>query len=640
MTLRLGLVALGLAGWLTSSATAADQVEVLARGPVHEAYAEPSEREPTPTPIIPKEPPRPIEELPPDQKPEGANVQWMPGYWAWDDDKKDFLWVSGFWRNVPPGRAWVPGSWRKANDGWQWTGGFWSAAQEGAKADIEYLPQPPAPLDAGGATTPAPSETHVYIPGTWVYRERYVWRPGFWFEYRPGWVWVAAHYRWTPAGYIFIDGYWDYPLAERGILFAPAYIPPVVYTAPAFVYTPTYVIREECLFGAFFCRRGFGCYYFGDYFAPTYARLGFTAWCGHVGVSVSIGGGGWYDPMFGYYRCGFRHDPFWRTGVFDLYAGRYRGDYLRPPVTLVQQTTVINNITNVKNVKNVTNVNTNNVTMLTSLTNADRGGQRKLQRVPDAERQQQQIVARATRDIATRRAEGEAQLATRPGAGGKTAAPRALKLDLPPTAATGTRLKGTDPAPGKVTTGPIPPTPRPTPIGKGDPKSATIGLPKLGDPATNPAGLPKGNAKPPVAPKVGPTTPKGNLVPRSGINPVPNVDSPGPKSGTRITVPPPAALELPNPKSGDGPPAKSATIKPPASTPPVTIPKPVGKSFMPPGGNEPPVAPQEVPRSLPRINAPAPGPTVGPAPPPPSRPAPAAVRPSPPKKIDKKDRKK
>ena len=237
MTLRLGFVALGLAGWLTAPVAAADDVEVLAR-PGARGVRRAERARAGPTPVIPKEPPKPIEELPPDQKPEGDNVQWMPGYWAWDDDKKDFLWVSGFWRNVPPDRTWVPGSWRKAQDGWQWTGGFWAAAKDGGKADIEYLPQPPAPLDAGGATTPAPSETHVYIPGTWVYRERYVWRPGFWFEYRPGWVWVAAHYRWTPAGYIFIDGYWDYPLAERGVLFAPAYIPPVVYTAPAFVYTP------------------------------------------------------------------------------------------------------------------------------------------------------------------------------------------------------------------------------------------------------------------------------------------------------------------------------------------------------------------------------------------------------------------
>src|SRR3954452_18418812 len=128
MTFRLSLVALGLVGWLTASGRAADDVEARPGVPVHEAYAEPSERAPKPTPVIPKEPPKPIEELPPDQKPEGDNVQWVPGYWQWDEDRADFLWVSGFWRNAPPGRAWVPGSWRKAAEGWQWTRGVCAPA--------------------------------------------------------------------------------------------------------------------------------------------------------------------------------------------------------------------------------------------------------------------------------------------------------------------------------------------------------------------------------------------------------------------------------------------------------------------------------------------------------------------------------
>ena len=102
MTLRLCFTTLALACSLSAYAVA-DDVEVLARGPIHEAYAEPSEREPAPTPVIPKEPPKAIEELPPDQKPEGDNVPWLPGYWAWDDDKKDHIWISGFWRNAAAG---------------------------------------------------------------------------------------------------------------------------------------------------------------------------------------------------------------------------------------------------------------------------------------------------------------------------------------------------------------------------------------------------------------------------------------------------------------------------------------------------------------------------------------------------------
>src|SRR5206468_12301606 len=183
------------------------------------------------------------------------------GYWSWDDDKQDYLWVSGFWRVPPPNRNWVPGSWRTVNGQWQWTGGFWA---EAAQPEITYLPQPPAPVPDAGPSTPAPGADYLYAPGCYVYREaRYAWRPGFWYVHRPGWVYVPAHYSWTPYGYVFVDGYWDFPLRQRGVLFAPVYFSPVVYARPAFIYTPRYVVYDDALYGALFVRPGGG-YYFGD----------------------------------------------------------------------------------------------------------------------------------------------------------------------------------------------------------------------------------------------------------------------------------------------------------------------------------------------------------------------------------------
>src|SRR5436853_312690 len=90
-----------------------DGAEVVAKGPVHEAFATTAEPNAAPNPVVAKQPPDPIEELPPDQKPEGDNVQWIPGYWHWDDESSQFMWISGFWREPPPGRVWVPGSWRE-----------------------------------------------------------------------------------------------------------------------------------------------------------------------------------------------------------------------------------------------------------------------------------------------------------------------------------------------------------------------------------------------------------------------------------------------------------------------------------------------------------------------------------------------
>ena len=54
-------------------------VQVLTRGPVHEAFALPVVHDPKPGLTVPKQPPAPVEERPPDQKPAGQNVQWISG---------------------------------------------------------------------------------------------------------------------------------------------------------------------------------------------------------------------------------------------------------------------------------------------------------------------------------------------------------------------------------------------------------------------------------------------------------------------------------------------------------------------------------------------------------------------------------
>ena len=73
-------------------------VQELTRGPIHEAFGQPIVLNPQPAPVNAMAPPQPVEELPPDQKPAGDNVVWIPGYWQADDEAKDFIWVSGIWR--------------------------------------------------------------------------------------------------------------------------------------------------------------------------------------------------------------------------------------------------------------------------------------------------------------------------------------------------------------------------------------------------------------------------------------------------------------------------------------------------------------------------------------------------------------
>ena len=89
-----------------------ENLDVLMRGPLHEAYAEVYQYDPKPSVVIDRKPPDPIDELPPEFKPDGENVVWIPGYWAWDDERKDFIWISGVWRNTPAGQRWVAGYWQ------------------------------------------------------------------------------------------------------------------------------------------------------------------------------------------------------------------------------------------------------------------------------------------------------------------------------------------------------------------------------------------------------------------------------------------------------------------------------------------------------------------------------------------------
>ena len=258
-------------GYWADAQASEEGVQVLTRGPVHEAFAETVTFDPEPGIVVPKAPPAAIEELPPDQRPEGANVAWIPGYWGWDDERSDFLWVSGVWRALPPGRQWVPGYWGRSSQGFQWTSGYWADAQA---SEVEYLPEPPATVEVG-PNIAAPSADHMWLPGCWVWQQsRYAWRPGFWATVQSDWVWIPAHYVWAPRGYVFVDGYWDYSIGRRGVLFAPVYFHRSLYSRPGFSYSPSMVIDLGVFTNHLFLRPQYQHYYFGDYYAAELSNGG------------------------------------------------------------------------------------------------------------------------------------------------------------------------------------------------------------------------------------------------------------------------------------------------------------------------------------------------------------------------------
>ena len=270
-----------------------DDIEALARGPVHEAFASQVNNDPEPGMIVQKAPPEDVDEVPPDYKPDGDNVVWIPGYWGFDDERKDFVWISGVWRTPPAGRRWVPGYWNELTEGkHQWVSGFWQATE---RRRVDYRGAPPASLETGPSAA-APGENYFWSPGVWVYRgQAYRWRPGYWLRYRPDYVYTPSRWVWTPGGYIFVDGYWDYNMSARGVLFAP-----VVVRAPVVRYRPSVVIDVGRFHMHWFVRPSYCHYYFGDFYDAHYhSRFSIFP---HHHFHLRVG----YDPFYAYNHVHFR----------------------------------------------------------------------------------------------------------------------------------------------------------------------------------------------------------------------------------------------------------------------------------------------------------------------------------------------
>jgi hypothetical protein len=295
-------------------------VQVLASGPIHEAFAEAVALDPEPGMVAPQPPPDLIEEIPPEQKPEG-DVQWIPGYWAWDDERNEYIWVSGIWRVPPPDRQWIPGYWDPVASGYQWISGYWASVNT---TESVYLPEPPESVEVGPSSN-APSPDYIWIPGCWRWHYgRYAWRPGYWAVAHTDWIWVPSHYTWTPRGYIFVSGYWDYRIIHRGILFAPVFFQPRAYHRLTFSFSPTFVIDLNVFDDALFLRPRYSHYYYGDYYAPRHYRKGIYPWFSLHARRVV------YDPIYSHQRWLHRNDREWEKHLEAKFQERREHKELRP----------------------------------------------------------------------------------------------------------------------------------------------------------------------------------------------------------------------------------------------------------------------------------------------------------------------
>ena len=303
-----------------------EEPEVLNKGPIHEAFAQPVETNPNSGIVAPNEPPADIRENPAMQKPKGSNYIWIPGYWAWNPDWKDYIWVSGCWREPPANMSWIPGYWHQVPGGWQWVAGFWKPTAQAGQ--IEYLPEPPELTDVEPPVNSVPGD-NIWVPPCYYWmNNQYILRSGYWLAPHDNWIWTPSHYTWTPYGYVFVPGYWDRVLTSRGILYAPVYFPRRFYNLPGYTYSLGVIVDIGNLQFSLFSYPRYCHYYFGNYYSDFYLGLGIYPWF-EFETRHS-----WYDPIFAYDRWRYRRTiPHWSEHIRHEYALRRTDRSLRPPTT-------------------------------------------------------------------------------------------------------------------------------------------------------------------------------------------------------------------------------------------------------------------------------------------------------------------
>jgi len=416
---------------LPAPAPAEEEFEVYTRGALHEAFAIPASNDVVVPPTVAKAPPELIEELPPEQQPEGENVTWISGYWSWDEELEDYIWISGLWRDVPPDRQWVPGYWAQTPDGYQWVAGMWA---DNGPTTLVYLPTPPASVERGPSIE-APGPDYFYVPGCYEYREtRYLWRTGYWAPRQRDWIWVPAHYVHTPYGCCFVAGHWDYALVDRGLCYAPVRFHHHHRVRPA--YRPAIVIDTwgDSLAMHLWVDQRRGCFTYGNYYETRHAH--YVPWYEHRGH------GGGRDPLFAYYE--WRNGPEYRQRLTGWHAHFVSNRDWRPPATYREQARYME-------ARRSTNVNINlRVAVDITKINRDRDGDRdrniqlpvnlKTVSRDDDHRYREQskswIAASQQRRQFEANPEGRGDRPGRPAdQPEKVQPPRQLKLDVPKTVA-------------------------------------------------------------------------------------------------------------------------------------------------------------------------------------------------------------
>jgi len=192
-------------------------------GPVHEALLPGSGLAVEVTLPVPRRPPDEIPLLAPPPTP-APDAQWIEGYWQWHRQSSEFVWVPGIWRRIPDGLKWQTGNWAPAPDGAVRYPGYWYAAAQPPEVVRAAPPDDPDYLKdrARQATSSMVGQEAFWVRGSWELdsERQYKWKNGYLAVLEPAYQWQPGRVVPVSGGYVVLAGYWDYPLPERGSVFA------------------------------------------------------------------------------------------------------------------------------------------------------------------------------------------------------------------------------------------------------------------------------------------------------------------------------------------------------------------------------------------------------------------------------------
>lgn len=283
---------------------------------IHEAFASVPQAIVSAGPIVPHVPPQLVLERPIGPQRTGTNVAWIDGYWAWHADRSTYYWVSGFWREIPPGRAWVPGQWFAAPGGYQRSNGYWANAQQPAGT---VTSRPPSLIDWVPDSV-APGIDSFWVPPKYVWsNDTFALQAGYWTTHQDQFVWQPATYIQTQEGFVFVDGYWDFELDVRGVPYAPLSVPIDIASQTPIVVEPELLLSPNatiCIH--MFMQPGDSHYYFGNFYVQSDLDRGFLPWYDARAQAYAA------STLVSYYQRKFSRQGVSFAAATSGYANRYR----------------------------------------------------------------------------------------------------------------------------------------------------------------------------------------------------------------------------------------------------------------------------------------------------------------------------